>query len=353
MTKERVGPSLGSTACDSRIALVFCSGRVFGQGLKAWVSLDIGLLRSRLESHAFDVSEFSFEELAQNPTLVRNQWVFYSSTQRPGYKEYLEDVLLALTHGGNVLVPSFDMFRAHENKGYQEILKRLHKLDEVAGDYLSSASELSDARWNDWPAVLKWPEGAKSTGVELVSSRAEAATLIGRRERLPLASRLRAFLRARLAPKPGSAEWYEYIRPRQRFVLQQFIPGLSRDFKVLVFGSRYYVLERKVRSNDFRASGSGKFKFIDTPVELLDYAAEVFNRLGEPFLSMDICETSNGFGLLEFQGIHAGPLTLVQSPFHYQRLDAGTWEKVDGPAVLEENYADAIAVWARKRCKAQ
>jgi len=333
--------------------LVVCSGRVFGQGLKVWTSLDVGLLRSGLESHGFEVSEFSFDELAQRPGLVRNKWVFYSSTQRPGHKEYLEDVLLALTHCGNVLVPSFDMFRAHENKGYQEILRRLHGLDEVAGEYLSSGSELCEARWNEWPAVLKWPEGAKSTGVELVSSREDAANLIGRRERLPMASRFRALLRARLAPKPGSAEWYEYIRPRQRFVLQQFIPGLSRDFKVLVFGNRYYVLERKVRSNDFRASGSGKLKFIDPPGGLLDYAAEVFNRLGEPFLSMDICETSRGFGLLEFQGVHMGPLTLVRSPYHHVRHDAGTWEKVDGPAVLEHNYADAIAIWTRKRCRAQ
>jgi hypothetical protein len=92
---------------------------------------------------------------------------------------------------------------------------------------------------------------------------------------------------------------------------------------------------------------------MDPPDGLLDFAAEVFNRLGEPFLSMDICETGRGFGLLEFQGIHAGPLTLVQSPFHYVRLDAGTWQKLEGRAVLEENYADAIAIWARKRCRAQ
>jgi len=48
---------------------------------------------------------------------------------------------------------------------------------------------------------------------------------------------------------------------RSKFIVQEFIPDLSNDWKVLVFWDKYYVLRRKNRPNDFRASGSGLFSF--------------------------------------------------------------------------------------------
>ena len=55
-----------------------------------------------------------------------------------------------------------------------------------------------------------------------------------------------------------------YVREswnRGKIVVQEFIPGLKNDYKVLIFGSKYYVLYRRVREGDFRASGQGLLEY--------------------------------------------------------------------------------------------
>ena len=41
----------------------------------------------------------------------------------------------------------------------------------------------------------------------------------------------------------------------RKFIVQNYIDGLSGDYKVLKYGSKFYSLYRKNRDNDFRASG--------------------------------------------------------------------------------------------------
>ena len=46
-----------------------------------------------------------------------------------------------------------------------------------------------------------------------------------------------------------------YIRDskyRKKFIVQNFIEDLSNDWKILVFGKKYYILCRETRKNDFR-----------------------------------------------------------------------------------------------------
>jgi hypothetical protein len=332
-----------------QLVILACERGFFGQHIKPWKSMDVHALESMLSSNDVLVRTITVEEVAHNPQLVVNSLVFYSSTQRPGYRDYIEDVLLALLKGNNELVPSFDMFRAHENKGFQELIKSVKGITEIPGRYYSSVQSV-EGTWVDWPAVLKWPTGAKSEGVVLVRDRDELSRLVRQRERLSIRQKVHSFYRRFIARKPGAREWFEYIRPKQRFVLQRLVPALSHDYKVLVFGDNYFVLRRDVRRGDFRASGSGNFSFVDPPCGLLDYAASVFDRFNEPFLSMDICRTENGFGLIEFQAVHFGPYTLIESPFHFRRSKEreAPWRKVVGKVVLEQQVAEALLVWMRQ-----
>ena len=86
-----------------------------------------------------------------------------------------------------------------------------------------------------------------------------------------------------------------YSMHRQKFLVQEFIPGLQGDFKVLVYWDRYYVVSRNNRPGDFRASGSGLLTWPeDPPGGLLEYAQRVFNHFRVPMISLDIAMRMTG-----------------------------------------------------------
>ena len=125
------------------------------------------------------------------------------------------------------------------------------------------------------------------------------------------------------------------------FVEQEFISELNHDFKVLIFGDRYFVLKRNVRKNDFRASGSGDFEFIEPPYEVLNFAKEVASKLDNPYLSLDIAQSDNGCHLIEFQATNFGPYTLLNSPSRYI-INDDKWVEETNCKDLEANYAYAL-----------
>jgi hypothetical protein len=131
-------------------------------------------------------------------------------------------------------------------------------------------------------------------------------------------------------------------RHRRKFVVQPFLPGLGNDWKILIYGKKYYVLMRRTRQDDFRASGSGRFKFIkEIPAGLLDFASSVYSRLGVPHLSMDVGVAGNRFHLFEFQAVHFGTTTIEESPFHFSR-SGQEWTRVDGPSEVEEEFVRSV-----------
>jgi hypothetical protein len=139
----------------------------------------------------------------------------------------------------------------------------------------------------------------------------------------------------------------DYYRPLKRFVLQGFIPNLSFDFKVLIYQSRAFVLKRSVAKNDFRASGSGKFVFENPPPGLLDFARHLLLQFDEPYLSLDICFDGSDFHLLEFQGVHFGPYTLLNAPRHYV-WDDSKWTIDCSPVDLEDVTAESLILYLKR-----
>jgi glutathione synthase/RimK-type ligase-like ATP-grasp enzyme len=128
-----------------------------------------------------------------------------------------------------------------------------------------------------------------------------------------------------------------------RLVLQEFMPGLSHDWKILVFGDYCFCLKRFVRDGDFRASGSGNFNFDETPDHsLLDYAHNVVKKLDSPWASLDIAEQNEGYGLIEFQCVHFGLYALMANKSCYQKVD-NEWvlHQVDQP-LPEEYFCNAF-----------
>ena len=105
----------------------------------------------------------------------------------------------------------------------------------------------------DKPLVFKSSEGAMSSGVFLGSNNLEKNKSLDKVSRnVNYVEELKDFWRSR-----KHKNYLQESKNRKKFITQSFIPELDKDFKVLVFGEKYFIFSRPVRKNDFRASGSG------------------------------------------------------------------------------------------------
>jgi hypothetical protein len=275
---------------------------------------------------------------------LKGQPVLYTSSEDRGllYRSFIEDIVLGLELQGARVIPSFRYLRAHHNKVFMEILREQSEskaLQSLRSRTFGTPEEMGQRIESvALPCVVKPAAGSMSAGLELCRDERElrqAASRVSSSRHLPTDARdlLRKIRR------PG------YLREsshRRKFVAQSFVPGLENDWKVLVYGKKYYVLRRKVRGADFRASGSGRFEFLrEVPAGLLDFAHRITEALEVPHLSLDIAFDGRGYLLFEFQALYFGSLTLEKSECHFKRGEAG-WDRIDAPSEVEEEYVRAV-----------
>lgn len=319
-------------------------------------SMDARLLASYLIQHGWDVLVRHYAELDMRLEDFSGVVIIYQSSEDPGlyYKGYIEDVLLALKLKGAILVPEFHLFRAHHNKVFMELLRDISSLDAIKQPAAKAFGTYEEYHYAmergliSAPQVLKLADGAQSKNVRLLRTPAQLKSV-------PHWSTITLDLYYWFVDqvKPLWPSRYPNYRRkshrRRKFIVQQFVPGLSGDFKVIVFGNRYYVLSRRVRDNDFRASGSGKFSFPDECLpELLSFAKTVHEYFDAPFISLDVAQPNDGgFVLLEFQFVNFGCYTLEKSP-HWYSFNDGTWQKHEGQSVLEEEFSRSVVEYVRR-----
>mgnify|MGYP003580445533 CR=1 FL=1 len=264
------------------------------------------------------------------------------------YRSFIEDIVLGLEHCGARIIPTFKFLRAHHNKVFMEILRDQLLANEqrsLRSRFYGTLEELEARLGSDGlPSVIKPASGSMSVGVRLcerVEDLPRAASRVSSSRHWPTD----AWDFGRMWRRKG------YVRNslhRRKFVVQPFLPGLENDWKVLIYGKKYYVLMRRTRKHDFRASGSGRFEFIkEPPAGLLDFASSVFSRLDLPHLSMDLGAVEGRFHLFEFQALYFGTLTIEEAPFHFARLGQ-EWKRVDGPSIVEEEFVRSVVDYLPK-----
>ncbi|MGM1056996.1 MAG: hypothetical protein ACQEWG_13995 [Bacteroidota bacterium] len=315
-------------------------------------SFDLEKLKEYFQNLGYSLAEYSFYEVSRNLNSFANQIVIYQSSEdREGYyKSYIEDVILALKLSGAILIPDFPMLRAHHNKCFMELFKAhinnpiLNNLDSHCfGTYEDYYKNMKSFK-NKW--VIKPASGALSKGVRLASNDIEKmsipkiiSTSFNFKEYLKI--KLKHLLRSRY--KSYSKKSYH----RNKFILQEFIEGLSGDYKVLIYGEKYFIIERSNRKNDFRASGGGKLNLNPSlPEGLLDYCKYVFEIFNVPFISLDIALKDNLFFVIEFQFLHFGNYTLEKSNHHYTYEN--DWVFNNGNVVLESEFVKSIDLHLKK-----
>lgn len=321
------------------IYLITESDGFFGQRHMPWEGLDLDKVELHL-GEEFKPVRVTWMQLANGEVCPHDSVILHSSSQQPEYKNFIDDILLYLLSTGNVLVPSIHATRSHENKGYQELHKRILGIPSLRSAYFAKVKEVETAKIG-FPVVLKKLSGFGSSGVCMVKSPEEfrrAAKLKGGMPwtDLPLYWKrgLGHLFRRHVLRRKNLKPYGDYYAPMARCVLQEFIPQLSCDYKVLTFQKQIFLARREVRANDFRASGSGKIEWEQPPPGLLDFARATLDKFDEPFMSFDIAVDGKDFKLIEFQGTHFGPLIISAAPTYFVH-QGSSWNQVANNTTLE------------------
>ena len=285
-------------------------------------------------------------------------YILYQTSEAPGsfYKRYIEDLIFHLEKLGAVVLPGYEYLKAHHNKIFMELMRA-----RFADDSLKTIKSKCFGSWiealnfqPDFPVVIKQASGSGGAGVFLARNRNEYNKYIKRAGSI-ITSRSVADLFIYnfknvvkniikyLYPSKSIYIKYDTTPISNSVIVQTFIDGLSGDFKVLVFGRKFYTMFRKNRNNDFRASGSGKFYEVPEKEQegLLNFARKITSEIDFPILGMDIGFDGKGYHLLEFQMIHHGSSALQRSKFWYEYHD-GKWVRFDGISDLEEELSRSI-----------
>jgi len=324
----------------------------YGQARKPWVSIDTDRFVRHLEAGGIKVSLAVWSDLASGQWQPQDSTILYSFSQLPHIRGWLKDQLTNLAIS-NRLIPSLPMLLCRENKGFSWLYQQKLGITEPRAWYLCHPDDIPADL--PYPIVLKTISGTNAKGVWLCKDRTE---LLGKvaslAPKLSVWDTLDHFRRVHFRkgrsyegypdfePKSDAAAWLEYRRPGAAFLLQEYIPGLDCDYRVIAIGTRLYVMRRLTREGDFRASGTKLFDFsAQVPEGLLEFAADIAKRFDTPFLSMDIGHKQGRSYLFEFQASHFSTAAVVRSQGFYTRKQ-GAWQFQEVKSELEKTLADGL-----------
>ena len=308
--------------------------------------MDKNLLSKIFMDNGYSVKYLEFSEV-KGLSPIKGKIILYTSSEDIGYfyKDFIEDIILFLELEGAIVLPSYKFLRANNNKVFMELSRR--SFDENANSELKSwvfgsADEiLNYINEYEYPIVVKESLGAQGKGVFLASSEKELLKITRKVSRTfniyqDIKDRLRIF--------KHKGYKYESLY-RRKFILQEFVPDLSNDWKILIYGNKLFILTRHIRKDDFRASGS-KYKYLagsESVIEdgLLDFAYNYYLNLNVPNISLDIIYEEGKFYVIEFQAIYFGTSTINLSDAFYLKTSKG-WELDYNIPTVEQLYTESI-----------
>jgi glutathione synthase/RimK-type ligase-like ATP-grasp enzyme len=325
--------------------------------LKNYISMDCEQVEKYFQDRDYEVTITKFSSLDLSLD-YKGVFVLYQTSEAPGnfYKRYIEDVIFLLASRGAVVLPGFELLKAHHDKIFME-MKRSGFNDASLRTIQSHCyGSWVDARnYNGvFPVVVKQSSSSGSAGVFLAENKEKYDDIVRRAGEVIIGSGLRdvlLFKLKRLIKKILKMLDHSKIKQLEyntapvstALVVQPFVKGLHGDYKVLIFGSKYYTLYRENRKNDFRASGSGLF--YDVPLDehegLLNFAEKLSLEIDFPIIGMDIAFDGKDYHLIEFQVIHLGPPPLQRSKYWHEHRD-GKWIRVEGTSCLEEEFSRSV-----------
>lgn len=319
-----------------RLLLATLPGGHFWSYGPSWTNMDVRAVVGRLSGLGYIVEAVEITSLLSNKP-GPDDVVVYTSSEDAEVRQYIKDVIYLASRNCTV-IPGYEALLAHENKGFQQLYREQLGFGNLDGGYGFEPSVLETGG----AKVFKLIAGAGSKAVEAVANMNDVRRIKRKYfSRSPQRVLIDAYRRLRLSAE-DFARYKKRKAKRRAFAWQDFVPGLECDYKVLVFGDRFYVLRRGVRERDFRASGSGRFSFDAPPDSVLDFAQDVHRRLQSPYSSLDIVQPQDGSpSLVEYQCLSFGPYTVVSSPGYFTRAGR-EWSFHEAASSLEEAFVHAL-----------
>ncbi len=205
-------------------------------------------------------------------------WHFYHAS--PKASLFAKHLLYSLEQSGKKVFPNFRTVWHFDDKVGQKYLLESLKIPFV-DSWIFYERDLA-LKWSEttvYPLVFKLRGGAGSVNVKKVNSSLQARKLIHqafgkgfkhdslipagellkryKNGKITILSLFKGLVR-RLRPTP-----YAKVHGREKgyILFQKFIPDNDHDIRVIVIGDKAFAIKRKVRENDFRASGSGNIEY--------------------------------------------------------------------------------------------
>jgi glutathione synthase/RimK-type ligase-like ATP-grasp enzyme len=333
---------------------------------KNFTSMDIDKIKTYFLAKNYNVKVCKFSELDLSKDYL-GRYILYQTSEASGsfYKRYIEDLIYFLEKQGAIVMPKHELLKAHHDKIFMELIK-----SKFVDTSLKTLKSMCYGSWVDaqnynyhFPVVIKQASSSGGAGVFLAKNRKEYIKLTKKAGNILIApSVLDLFINyIKIAVKklikyflPSKSKYVQYNTApvSTSLIVQNFIEGLNGDYKVLIFGRKYYSIYRKNRDNDFRASGSGKFFEVPEKVHegLFNFAKKITTEIDFPIFGIDIGFDGKEYHLVEFQMIHLGPSALQRSKFWHEYHD-DKWIRYEGVSDLEQEFSRAIDDYINFTCQ--
>lgn len=313
--------------------------------------MDLDKLSASFSKYGIQVAISSFTGLDVKNVDKESTLILYTSSEdKHGfYKAFIEDIIFHLDQAGYHILPPFACLKAHNNKVAMELLRErstMLEINSIKSKAIGTLEELiTQAEKFTYPVVLKPACGAMSKGVMKADSVNE---LISNARKITRSFDILHDIKELLRKVKYRSYYRKESFHRSKIIVQNLITGLENDWKVLVYGTKCFVLYRGNRVNDFRASGSGNFFFRkELPEGMLDFALSIKEYFKVPHISLDIGFDGLKFHLIEFQFLYFGTTTIEKSPFYFEKSN-GNWLIKKGQSDLEEVYVSSIVEFLKK-----
>lgn len=321
--------------------------------------MDQELLRKSFLDTGYEAIFIPLSKVDPGDGRWKGRQVLYTSSEDKGltYKEFIEDVILALEYAGAEVIPAYRYLMANNNKVFMELLRVM--LPDEAGGNLKSAcfgtlEELALSSQFRYPVIVKGSCGAMGRNVFLAHSYDELTRIIRHRIVTPVTLQFRLKEHLRKIRHKGYKRDSFY---RGEFVVQDYIPGLKNDWKIYYFGDRAFIFNRPVfPEREFRASGGGYDNYsygleAHAPDGILDFGWKIFRALDVPCVSMDVAWDGERFYLLEFQCVYFGTAGILRKYSKDLFLrNNGRWQTVSNEGSIEKIYVYGIAWYLKEEC---
>lgn len=224
-------------------------------------------------------------------------------------------ILFALEHSGKIVFPDFKTGWHFDDKVAQKYL-----LEAIGAPLVPSYVFYDERDAKTWlekisvPKVFKLKGGSGSSNVRIIKSRKDALKLIEKAfgkgiSRYSFSNyakeKWRHYKENGNKPCDLLKIIYRFLisphkqknigKERNYLYFQDFMPENNFDIRIIVIDNKAFGIRRRVRKNDFRASGSGHIEYDKSLIDLrcVEHAFKVNKKLGSICTSFDFIFNEN------------------------------------------------------------